>query len=228
MQRDELRLVRDERDQTREILAFQADHVGAQNKVMEKQTFEGTFFHLYSYFSATISGFSAEKETFLKGKREVIILKGKNVFEVWEEPLRKLKQDRFEYYERIRLALISGEPLDPSGADDADIPENISMLRSFSNEDLRTHAYEEAWLEYRARVDEDALQYIRILLNMIDFVEMAKLQDEDKLFYFKFINRQLSGYEKKFLNGVHHGLRRFDPLKNILQRFDSDRRAGIY
>lgn len=228
MQRDELRLIRDERDQTREILAFQTDHVGAQNKVMAKQAFEGTFFHLYSYFSTTISGFSAEKEFFRAGKHEVVILKGKNVFEVWGEPLRKLKQDRFEYYKRIRLALISGEPLDSSGADDADIPENISMLRNFSDDDLRTHAYEEAWLEYRTRVDGDALQYIRILLNMIDFVEVAELPDEDKLFYFKFINRQLSHHEKMFLNGVQDGLRRFDPLKNILQGFDPDGRAGIY
>lgn len=209
MQREELRLTRDDRNdtkknlaQTQELLKIQEANIQKQNTATTKQMFEATFFQMFSAFSDVTREIQVEfvekapsdrakrirtpDEAREDIKRRTKKASGRDAFEIMIDRLKHLFDVNMEHRQKE----------DPDGEEDG-IDENF-FIPALSDERQRI-VYNRAYNTFFQQHGDDIGRYFRTLYTIMSFVQTAEIPDQDRKTYIKFVRAQLSMHEATML-----------------------------
>lgn len=203
LQRMELKTVREERDETRNIFRDQKEN-------LSQQRFETTFFQLFDFFNRVAD--SVEIETSESGKAKVV--NGRAAFEFYCKYIldlySELKRKEVEEFGDIQVKFNN----DFSKASSAESKAKLSQMLFEANIKFEGHEkriFERVYDHFFYKNGDDIGKYMRSLYTILNFIEVSfdssefkdnmkkELIDEKRRFYFKLIRAQLSQHEATFL-----------------------------
>ncbi|MGR3749575.1 putative phage abortive infection protein [Paracoccus sp. (in: a-proteobacteria)] len=172
MQRDELRITREDRDDTRKILEAQQTNLEQQNESNKIARFETTFFQLFQSFRDMIADFYLDAFTANftdhHGDQQLVTIKESSGHAVFKGYCGIVTL----YYHRHRNQ-------------DTNLAKADSLYFAFVKLH-HTHG-------------DDVGRYFRTLYTLMDFIDSSDLNDDQKRFYTKLVRAQLSQEESTFL-----------------------------
>lgn len=169
MQQKELSLQRDELIATRGTLKAQREEMASQNRTLEDQKFENTFFSLIGVLNDIINSIDLVQKHPLSDKPDTIT-KGRDCMRVFQRRLISKLKGTESQKESVVLA-----------------------LAIHNGEDLMPRLYMEWWQINR----DDLGHYFRMLFNIVKFVDQSDMKDKAK--YVNFLRAQMSDQEQALL-----------------------------
>lgn len=190
MQREELKVAKEDRDDTREI--FKDQHLNSR-----LQRFETTFFQLFTAFNSivdSVEAFDKDDKTKFSGSGQTS--SSSSISDKSAQKFITISQGRasFETY----LSILQREFEASIEGTEKDSDESAQEGERL-NQENELNAVVAAYDNFFAMNGDDVGRYFRTLYTTMSFIENAEIPTEQKRFYFKFLRAQLSMHESTFL-----------------------------
>ncbi|MCW1920864.1 putative phage abortive infection protein [Rhodobacter sp. KR11] len=190
MQREELKVAKEDRDNTREILKDQ--HLNSR-----LQRFETTFFQLFTAFNSIAESVEAS-DKYIKNKSSGSgqTSSSSSASDKLAQNLNTISQGRASFENYLSILRRDFEAL--IGKTEKNGDESAQQGDRLSQEE-KINAIVAAYDNFFAVNGDDVGRYFRTLYTTMRFIENAEIPAEQKRFYFKFLRAQLSMHESTFL-----------------------------